>query len=180
MCPSASTGFCLKRATSSVEELLGPWLPRSRRHFKRISDHELNCRPYLPKAQATAAHTVSTSQWHGHECLVASRPLLLWTIEVTLDRTITVMGIIDSTVKSLLFTGCMGKTQYTNEAQAIMFMSLPMDRQPRLWVRFLVSGFSVGEVSLYCSVQSVRKFPLQMSQSTFHVPALPSAGVPGW
>ena len=91
----SSTRFYLKKVYLSVKELLA-LVPEVRRHFKEsITMKKL---PALPaEAQAMAAHTVSTfSMDMDHECLAVKLALSLWTIEVTLDGTITVMGIIDS------------------------------------------------------------------------------------
>ena len=100
-----------------VEELLA-LAPEVRKHFKEsMTTKKL---PALPaEAQAVAAHMVSTfSMGMDHECLVAEPALPLQMIEVTLDRTITVTGIIDSSCQVIIMKGRMGETRYTNEARA--------------------------------------------------------------
>src|SRR5882724_12514396 len=91
----SSTRFYLKKVYLSVEELLA-LVPEVRRHFKESMT--MKKLPALPaEAQAVAAHMVSTfSMGMDHEHLMAKLALPLQTIEVTLDGTITVTGIIDS------------------------------------------------------------------------------------
>ena len=72
----------------SVKELLA-LAPEVRKQFKEsTTTKKLLTLP--AEAQAVAAHRVSTfSMGMDHESLAAKLALLLWTIEVTLDHTIT-------------------------------------------------------------------------------------------
>ena len=84
--------------------------PKVRRHFKESTTmKKLLALP--AEAQATAAHMVSTfSMDMDHECLAAEPALPLQTIEVTLDGTIKVMGIIDSSCQVIIIhRGTCGK-----------------------------------------------------------------------
>ena len=76
----------------SVKELL-VLAPEVRRNFKETMT--MKRLPALPvEAQTTAAHMVSTYSMMSGTSSELTLPL--WTLEVTLDNIITVMGIIDS------------------------------------------------------------------------------------
>ena len=53
-----------------------------------------------------------------HEHFSAEPALPLWTIEVTLDHTVMVVGIIDSGCQVIIIRKDMGKTGNANETQA--------------------------------------------------------------
>src|SRR5882724_820773 len=79
----------------SVEELLA-LAPEVRRHFKEATTTKRL--PALPaEAQSKAAHHIATFSMDKHHEHFSAKPALpLQTIEVTLDHTVTVTGIIDS------------------------------------------------------------------------------------
>src|SRR5882724_11323971 len=76
------------------------------------------------EAQATAAHMVSTySMDMDHECLVAKLALPLQTFEVTLDSTITVMGIIDCSCQVVIICSVIWEKLGTPmKHEQVMFM----------------------------------------------------------
>src|SRR5882724_4029369 len=120
--------------------------------------------PALPaKAQATAAHMVSTfSMGMDHECLAAEPALPLRTIEVTLDGTITFTGIIDSSCQVIIIRRDIWEKLGTPmKHEQVMFME-SANGQANMTMGTIPSiCFSVGEVSLYCSVQVVRSAPFE-------------------
>jgi len=135
-------------------------VPEVRRHFKEsITMKKL---PALPaEAQAMAAHTVSTySMDMDHKCLVAKPALPLQMIDVTLDSTITVMGIIDSSCQVIIiFSDIWEKLGTQMKHEQVMFMELA-NGQANVTLGTIPSiCFSVREVRLYCSVQVVRDAP---------------------
>jgi len=79
----------------SVEELLA-LAPEVRRHFKEATT--MKRLPALPaEAQSKAAHHVATFSMDKHHKHFSAEPALpLWMIEVTLDHTVMVTGIINS------------------------------------------------------------------------------------
>jgi len=136
--------------------------PEVRKHFKEsMTTKKL---PALPaEAQAVAAHMVSTfSMGMDHECLAAKPALLLWMIEVTLDRTITVTGIIDSGCQVVIIRrDIWEKLSTPMKHEQVMFME-SANGQANMTMGMIPSiCFSVGEVSLYCSVQVVRNAPFK-------------------
>src|SRR5882724_11335245 len=105
-----------------VEELLA-LAPVVRRHFKELTTmKKLLALP--AEAQAVAAHMVSTfSMDMDHEHLVAEPALPLQMIEVTLDGTITVMGIIDSGCQVVIIhSNVWGKLGTPMKHEQVMFM----------------------------------------------------------
>ena len=104
---------------------------------------------------------VSTfSMGMDHEHLVAKPALPLWKIEVTLDRTITVTGIIDSGCQVfIIYRNVWEKLSTSMKHEQVMFME-SANGQANMTMGTIPSiCFSVGEVTLYCSVQVVRNFP---------------------
>src|SRR5882724_11918337 len=120
--------------------------------------------PALPaEAQAVAAHMVSTfSMGMDHECLAAELALPLWTIEVTLDGTITVMGIIDSGCQVIIIRrDVWEKLSTPMKHEKVMFMQLANGQANMTMGTIPSICFSVGEVSLYFSVQVVINSPFE-------------------
>jgi len=136
--------------------------PEVRKHFKEsMTTKKL---PALPaEAQAVAAHMVSTfSMGMDHECLAAKPALLLWMIEVTLDRTITVTGIIDSGCQVVIIRRDVWEKLGTPmKHKQVMYMESANGQANTTMGTIPSICFSVGEVSLYCSVQVVRNAPLE-------------------
>ena len=130
------------------------------------------------ESQAMAAHTVSTySMDMDHDHLVAKLALLLQTIEVTLDGTITVTGIIDSGCQVVIICrNIWEKLSTPMKHEQVMFME-SANGQANMTMGTIPSiCFSVREVSLYCLVQVVRNSPLNVSSVyPSHPLHLPSA-----
>ena len=93
---------------------------------------------------------------------MAEPVLPLQTIEVTLDGIITVMGIIDSGCQVVIIrSNVWEKLGTPMKQEQVMFMELA-NGQANVTMGTIPSiCFSVGEVSLYCSVQVVKNAPLE-------------------
>jgi len=150
-----------KKGYLSVKELLA-LAPKVRRHFKESMT--MKKLPALPaEAQAMAAHMVSTfSMGMDHERLVAKLALPLQMIEVTLDGTITVTGIIDSGCQVVIICRDIWEKLGTPmKHEQVMFME-SANGQANMTMGTIPSiCFSFGEVSLYCLVQVVRNAPFE-------------------
>src|SRR5882672_729103 len=143
----------------SVEELLA-LAPEVRRHFKETTTTKRL--PALP-VEAMAAHTVSCYLMDvNHEQLSAESTLPLWTIEVTLDSAITVTGIIDSGCQVIIIRrDILERLGTPMEHEQVMFMESANGQSNMTMGTIPSICFSVGEVSLYCSVQVVKEVPFE-------------------
>ena len=143
----------------SVEELLA-LAPEVRRHFKEMMT--MKRLPALP-VEAMAAHTVSSySMDVNHEQLSAESTLPLRTIEVTLDGAITVTGIIDSGCQVVIIRRDIWERLGTPmRHEQVMFMESANGQSNATMGTIPSICFSVGEVSLYCSVQVVKEAPFE-------------------
>ena len=154
--PSVINWVLSEKVYLLVEELLA-LAPEVRKHFKEsTTTKKLLALP--AEAQAMAAHTVSTfSMGMDHERLMAELALPLWTIEVTLDGTISVMGIIDSGCQVIIIhSNIWEKISIPMKYEQVMFMEM-VNGQANMTMGTIPSiCFSVREVSLYCLVQVVR------------------------
>jgi len=150
-----------KKVYLSVKELLA-LAPDVRRHFKELTT--MKKLPALPaEAQAMAAHMVSTfSMGMDHERLVAKLALPLQMIEVTLDGTITVTGIIDSGCQVVIICRDIWEKLGTPmKHEQVMFMESAKGQANTTMGTIPNICFSVGEVSLNFSVQVVKNSPLK-------------------
>src|SRR5882724_7690192 len=97
-----------------------------------------------------------------HEHLMAKPAELLRTIEVTLDGTITVTGIIDSGCQVVIICrDVWEKLSTPMKHEQVMFME-SANGQANMTMGTIPSiCFSVGEVILYCSVQVVINSPFE-------------------
>src|SRR5882724_9373937 len=138
--------------------------------------------PALPaEAQAAAAHTVSTySMGMDHEHLAAKPALPLWMIEITLDGTITVTEIKDSSCQVVIIhSNIWEKLRTPMKHKQVMFIE-SANGQANVTMGIIPSiCLSVGEPLLLSP--SGQKFPFRMSPwFTFHVPCVYQVpGVPG-
>jgi len=170
-----NTSFIISQVLSekvylSVEELLA-LAPKVRRHFKETTTMK-KLPALLADAQAMAAHTVSTySMDMDHEHLVADLALPLWMIEITLDGTITVMGIIDSSCQVIIICSNIWERLGTPmKHEQVMFIELANGQANATMGTIPNICFSVREVSLYYLVQVVRN---ALSNVSFVYPSLP-------
>src|SRR5882672_181426 len=143
----------------SVEELLA-LAPEVRKHFKETMTTKRL--PALP-VEAMAAHTVSSySMDVNHKQLSAKSTLPLRMIEVTLDSAITVTGIIDSGCKVVIIRRDIWERLGTPmKHEQVMFMESANGQSNTTMGTIPSICFSVGEVSLYCSVQVVKEAPFE-------------------
>jgi len=97
-----------------------------------------------------------------HEHLVAELALPLQMIEVTLDGTITVMGIMDTGCQVIIIcSNIWEKLGTPMKHEQVMFMELANGQANATMGTSPSICFSVGEVSLYCLVQVVRNSPFK-------------------
>ena len=149
-----------KKVCLSVEELL-PLAPKVRRHFKDLTMTKRL--PELPAEAHAAAHSVSTFATNVcHEHFSAETTLPLGRIEVTLDHTIMVMGIIDSGCQVVIIhRDIWERLGAPLKHDQVMFME-SANRQSNATMGTIPSiCFSIGEVSLYFLVQVVKEAPFE-------------------
>ena len=97
-----------------------------------------------------------------HEHLAAKPALLIWMIKVTLDGTITVMGIIDSGCQVVIIRSDIWEKLGTPmKHKQVMFMESANGQENATMGTIPSICFSVGEVSLYCLVQVLRNSPFE-------------------
>jgi len=97
-----------------------------------------------------------------HEHLVAELALPLQMIEVTLDGTITVMGIMDTGCQVIIIcSNIWEKLGTPMKHEQVMFMELANGQANANMGTIPSICLSIREVSLYCSVQVVRNAPFE-------------------
>src|SRR5882724_9109020 len=115
--------------------------------------------PALPvEAQSKVAHHVATfSMDKHHEHFSAEPALPLQMIEVTLDHTVMVMGIIKNGCQVVIIHKDiwerLGKPM---KHKQVMFMESANGQSNTTMGSIPSICFSIGEVSLYCQVQVVK------------------------
>src|SRR5882724_6610712 len=145
----------------SVEELLA-LAPEVRRHFKEATT--MKRLPALPaEAQFKAAHHIATFSMDKHHEHFSDEPALpLQTIEVTLDHTVTVTGIIDSGCQVVIIRKDICERLGTPmKHKQVMFMESANGQSNATMGSIPSICFSIGEVSLYCQVQVVKEAPFE-------------------
>ena len=129
----------------SVKELLA-LASEVRRHFKETTTMDkLLALPV--EAQAAAAHLVSPYLMDkDYEHLVAEPELPLWMIEVTLDGTITVTGIINSGCQVVIIhSNIWERLRTPMKHEQVMFMELANGKSNATMGTIPSIFFSVGE-----------------------------------
>ena len=141
----------------TIEELLA-LAPEVRKYFK-----EATTTKRLPALPTAEAHTVSTySLGAGQDLLEAEPTLPLRTLNVILDGTVSVTGILDSGCQVVIICrDIWEKLGAPLKHKWVMFMesangqaNATMGMLPRIW-------FTVGEINLYCMVQVVWEAPFK-------------------
>src|SRR5882724_9834603 len=133
----------------SVEELLA-LAPEVRRHFKEATTTKKL--PALPvEAQSKTAHHVATFSTDKHHKHFSAKPALpLRTIEVTLDHTVMVMGIIDSGCQVIIIhKDIWERLGMPMKHEQVMFMESANGQSNRTMGSIPSICFSIKEVSLH-------------------------------
>jgi len=145
----------------SVKELLA-LSPEVRRHFKEATT--MKRLPAFPtEAHSKAAHHVTTFSMDKHHKHFSAEPALpLWTIEVTLDHTVTVTGIIDSGFQVIIICkDIWERLGMPMKHEQVMFMELANGQSNVTMGMIPNICFSIGEVSLHCQVQVIKEAPFE-------------------
>jgi len=144
-----------------VKEILA-LAPEVRRHFKETTIAKRL--PALPsEAQTMAAHMVSTYSLDvNQEHHLAELTLPLWMIEVTLDCTIMVIGIIDSSCQVMIIHRDIWERLETPMKHIhVMFIELDNGQSNTTMGMIPSICFSIGKVSLYFLVQVIKEAPFE-------------------
>ena len=121
--------------------------------------------PALPvEAHSKVAHHVTTfSMDKHHEHFSAEPAMPLQMIEVTLDHTVMVTGIIDSSFQVIIIIhkDIWESLGMLMKHEQVMFME-SANGQSNMTMGMIPSiCFSIGEVSLHCQVQVIKEAPFE-------------------
>jgi len=151
------TCVLLEKVHLTVEELLA-LLPEVRKYFK-----ETTTTKRLLALRTAGAHMVSTYSFSvGQDLLEAEPTLPLRTLDMILDGTIPVTGILDSGCQVVIIRrDVWEKLGAPLKHKRVMFMesangqaNATMGTLPRIW-------FTIGEINLHCTVQVIREAPFK-------------------